>query len=214
MIVYINHGDKKRWEQISPPVFGAFYGENMGIIYPKAVVTSTDQVHVFANMNHKQLEENSEYRKVSKITKAALQGNLPEPKPVFDLMWPVKGSEGGLMGTFVKLVDNKKLILKIKGKERGNKLEEFGEGAQKYAKYLAGSEGAAPSAEEDTKENNDTEVVETWESSKDNKTIQASFVSLEGNTITLKLESGKAVTFSMDKLSEKSQSRARELSNP
>ena len=41
----------------------------MGRIYPQAVISSTDQLHVYAQMNHKQLEESSEYSKVSKITK-------------------------------------------------------------------------------------------------------------------------------------------------
>ncbi len=215
MIVYVNDKDKKRWEKLSPPVFGAFYGTTMGHVYPKAVVSSTDQFHVFANMNHKQLEKTSEYSKVSKVAKEALQGNLPKLGPVFELRWSVKDSEGGLTGTFVKLVDNKRLFLKIKGKEYGNNLAEFAEGARRYAKHLAGSaDEGAPAKKDDTEVSGDTVVVETWESSTNNKTIRASFVSLDGNSVSLKLETGKVVTFSMDKLSKKSQSRARELSSP
>ena len=213
MIVYVNHQDKKRWEKITPPVFGAFSAASMGRVYPKAVVSSTDQIHVFANMNHKQLEKTSEYSKVGKVTKEALQGKLAEPGPVFELHWAVKNSEGGLKGSFVKLVDNKRLFLKIKGKEYGNKLEEFGEGAQRYAKYLAGSKSET-SVSKDNKDEDISKVVETWESSTKNKTIQASFISLDGDSISLKLESGKVVTFSMNKLNEKSQRRARELRAP
>lgn len=214
MIVYVNDKDKKRWEQLSPPVLGAFYGTTMGHVYPKAVVSSTDQSHVFANMNHKQLEKTSEYSKVSKVAKEALQGSLPAPGPVFDLKWTVKGTEGSLTGTFIKLVDNKRLVLNIKGRERGNKLEEFGEGAQAYARHLAGIEEAPEAEKKDPKVSDETEVVEAWESSAKNKTIQARFVSLDGDSITLKLETGKVVTFPMGKLSERSQERAKELSSP
>jgi len=215
VLVYINDKDKKRWELLTPPVYGAFYEKSMGRIYPKAVITSPDQFHVFALMNHKQLEKTSAYSKVSKITKEALKGNLPKVNPVTVLKWSVKGTDRHLEGTFIKLVDDKKLFLKVGGKEYGNKLEEFGEGAQAYARYLSGAGNKEKSDVADNKQDGQKGafVPEIWESSTNGKTIKATFVSLNNDKITLKLTNGKLVTFSLDKLSEKSQQRAKALNN-
>jgi len=178
----------------------------MGEIYPQAVIASPDQCQVYALMNHKQLEKTSEYSKVSKITKEALKGNLPKVNPVPKLDWGIKGTQGSLTGTFVKLEDNKKLFLKIKGKEYGNDFKEFNEGVHTYVKYLT-------EVANKQKVQKNAYVPEIWESSKNGKTIKATFVSLINDKITLKLTTGKLVTFSLDKLSPKSQEKAKSLAN-
>lgn len=185
----------------------------MGKIYPQAVVSPSDQFHVYAQMNHNQLEKSSEYSKVRKITKEALKGNLPAPNPTTILTWSVKGSPGGLTGSFVKLLDNKRLFLKVKGREYGNDMKEFGEGAQAYARYLsaAGEDVAPDVADKKQEDQKKAYIPEEWKSSKNGKTIKATFVSLEDGKITLKMTNGKTVTFSLDKLSQESQERAETL---
>lgn len=217
VLVYINAEGKDRWEHVYPTVSGAIHGKGMGHIYPKAVVTSPDQLQVFAMMNHKQLEQSSAYSKVSKAAKKGAAGEELESLPEYVLHWPVAGSAGFLMGPFVRLENDNKLFLKVKGKVYGNKLKEFRTGSQQYARHLHAQNNPTDAAgvDQTTGESSVTDVteaaMEAWHSAKGGKTIQARFVTLSGDRITLEKEDGKTVTFKLSLLSEQSQQRAKEL---
>ncbi len=196
-------------------MLGSLQHPKLGMTIPKAVITSPDQMTVYAKMSYKQLKSSKEYSASSKVVKAALDGNPPVADHTIVPRWNLKNTTRGYNGTFIKLMDHPNkgpsVVLKMKetGKESTISLETLSSGAQAYAKLLGGASSIAQEAE--TTKSTPTFAEETWESAQNGKSMQATFVSLTGDNITLKKANGQTVTFSTSHLSEKSRQRAEEL---
>ena len=181
----------------------------MGNIIPKAVILSPDQRYLYAKLSYPQLKDSKEYYKASKLVKAALEGELTATDPELVPAWNLKNSKSTYTGTFVELQDGKTLILKMKesGKNSRIPLSKLSKGSVAYAEML--EKKRAGVAEEAAKP---AELgIETWGSSTAGKTIEATFISLVGDKVTLKKKSGKKMSFSLSLLSEDSQERAKLL---
>lgn len=182
---------------------GVLNASSMGNTIPKAVVTSADQLTYMASMPYKRMSDSKAFREVNKGIKEALAGKKVEKPKDAEYNWMISGVSRFYKGDFVEVKDDKFLMIKpAKGKAIKVPLAKLSTGAQAYARLRAGA-GAAPAAEEPG--------MESWESAKGGKTIEASFVSLSGGKITLKKQGGKIVTFNLSLLSDQSRQRAKEL---
>lgn len=208
VVVYVNTKKLEARESLSPVVMGALHAESMGNIIPKAVVTSPDQRTYMTSIAYKSMKEKKTFRDANKQVKAALAGNSIEMPKDAIMSWSLSGKNGFHKGEFVKLQDDKTLI--IKSPERGDyaiPMEKLSKGAQAYARLLAGGgkEEAATSTTSD-----DQHALESWTNAS-GKQIQAKFLALENGKISLEMKNGKVVAFDLTKLSKDSQQRAREL---
>lgn len=178
----------------------------MGNIIPKAVIVSADQGVLYAKLSYPQLKESKEYSAASKAVKAGLSGEFPMADSTLVPAWSLKNSKSSYTGSFVELKDGKTLVLKMhkSGKNSTIPLSKLSKGSVAYAEML--EERRTGVAEEKAKP---AELeVETWGSSAAGKTIEATFVSLLGDKLTLKKKDGKKVSFSISLLSPESQERA------
>lgn len=204
-MVYLNAKDATSRDPVSPMVSGAFRHAKMGRIIPQAVVSSADQTQIFSKMSYNQLKVSSEYSVTSKAVKSALGGEEFQGDSTIVPYWNLKNSMKAYAGPFVELKDDSVLVYQKRdgGANSSIELAKLSAGSQAYARLLESQKSGGTKSSELTEE--------FWESAKDGKTIKATFVSLKGDTITLKKDSGKSVSFSVQLLSEKSQTRAKEL---
>lgn len=210
VIVYVNTKNKLSRQFLSPIITGCLNSAITGKIIPKAVISSFDQGTVYAKMSYKQLQSSKEYSSTAKVVKLALKGKEPPVDKKVIPNWQVNNDNRFYIGTFVELKNDTKLIIKkTEGNNTSIPMSKLSPGSQMYARMKEQQRsGAQPAGE---KEDSETFSVETWQSSKDGKSIQATFVALKGDKITLKKKSGKSVIFPLSLLSEQSQKRAREL---
>lgn len=203
VVVYINTKKSQAKEALSPVVMGVLTAKSMGNIIPKAVVTSPDQMTYMASMPYKSMKDPKAFRAANAKVKDGLAGlTIPKPGDA-KYVWTISGSGRFYRGAFVELKDDKDLVLKSpEGKQFNVPMAKLTRGTQAYARHLAGG-GEEKSAEKPQ--------MEPWESAKGGQTIHATFLSLKGDKITLKKQNGKLATFSIARLSEESQKRAKEL---
>lgn len=209
MVVYLSTKSSNPFEELSPLVSGAFRHPKIGNIIPKAVIMSADQGSLYAKLSYPQLKDAKAYSAASKVVKSALAGELPAADPELVPAWNLKNSRNAYTGRFVELEEGKTLVLKMKkgGKNSRIPLSKLSAGSVAYAEMLekkrtgVAEEDAKPAALE----------IETWGSSTAGKTIEATFVSLVGDKVTLKKKNGKKMSFSLSLLSEDSQQRAQLL---
>ena len=213
MLVYVNSKASTRYESLSPLVAGALNCPKVGRTIPIAVISSPDQKEIYTKLSYSQLKKSKMYSLTSKIVKKALKGEVPPADATVVPMWHLKKSRRYCSGTFVQLDEGESLTIASKKSGGSQKipLSHLSEGAQAYAKLMELQRTGA-SADGGSEEKNTSHTVETWESSKDGKKMKATFISLSDGQITLKKDNGKSITFPLTKLSDKSQQRAKELS--
>ncbi|WP_435896110.1 hypothetical protein [Oceaniferula spumae] len=197
------------YDHISPIVGGGLGDPKMGNLIPKAVVVSPDMTTMYGSIAYKQMKASKNFTELNKKVEAALEGKPAGAQP--EPQWYVKAGKGSFYkGNMVNLKKNKKNQQIIVLKERSGKVLNVPLGkltplAQKMALgQVADKADDKPSAAAELE-------MESWESAKGGKSIKATFVSLSGGKITLKKDNGQEVTFDLTLLSDKSQSRAREL---
>ena len=190
---------------MSPVTAGALYAKSMGNTIPKVVVTSSDQMTYMASISYKKMDEKS-FRAANAQVKAGLAGeSAPTLERAYEC-WVVASNGRYYTGEFTELKDDKTLMLKSpQGKDMKISMSQLTAGAQEYARLRAGG-----GSEEESVTTEEPEV-EAWGSSKGGKSMRATFISLDGEMITLKKEGGKTITFKLSHLSEESQQRAKEL---
>ncbi len=125
-------------------------------------------------------------------------------KPLADLReaqlrWPMKENRYG-NGKFVDL-DGEWLNLEGKNGEKGRyAVADMTEASLAFARELAGAAPAVAGGFE----------IETW-TSNDGKTLEAKFVSLDGESVTLETAAGKRYTLPLERLDSFSAARAQQL---
>lgn len=189
---------------MSPVTAGALYAKSMGNIIPKVVVTSSDQMTYMASISYKKMNEKS-FRAANAQVKAGLAGeSAPTLEDAYEC-WLIASNGRYHTGEFTELKDDKLILKSPQGKNIKIRMSKLTAGAQEYARLRAGS-----GSEEESVTTEEPEV-EAWGSSKGGKSMRATFISLDGEMITLKKEGGKTITFKLSLLSEESQQRAKEL---
>jgi len=188
-------------------VAGALRHPKLGNTIPKAVIFSPDQGVLYAKLSYGQLKESREYTAASKLVKAALEGEIPITDAELIPVWHLKNSNNAYSGTFVELQKGKTLILKKGGADFSVPLSKLSAGSIAYAEML--EKKRTDVVEEEMKPAK--LGIETWRSSTEGKTIEATFVSLVGDKVTMKKKGGKEMSFSLSLLSADSQERAKFL---
>jgi hypothetical protein len=209
IIVFLNSKDDNRWEKLSPWVVTGFSEEKMGKIIPKAVITSPDMSELWGQMSYQDLKQDAPYRGLRKQVDAILKGEAKPDHPADRFIyWPLKGKGSFYIGSFVGLDDKGGLRLKML---EGNKLQtipldRLSDPCASLALKLASREAATGPVDAA----GGSHAIEAWTGS-NGKTLQARFVSLEGDSITLEMEDGKTHTLPLERLDEASQLRAKAL---
>ncbi len=203
-MIYINAKKPQEKSALSPVVMGALSAKSMGPYIPKFVVTSTDQMTYMTSLAYKKMNDKA-FRAANAQVKEGLAGSpVPKPKDAYDC-WTIASNGRHYVGEFVELKNSKTLILKSpRDKKMKIPMSELTLGAQKYARFLSGS-GQESTPKEKAE-------IEEWQSAQGGKSIRATFISLNGELITLRKEDGKTLTFKLSLLSEESQQRAEKLS--
>lgn len=211
IVVYLASNSAGSCEVLSPIAAGRLRSPEIGNIIPQAIVLDVNQQHEFGFLAYKQMKDPKKFKNLNKLIKTALEGDLSGCPAPSKEVWLLKNSLQGYEGEFDKLIGEKTLVLKPKpGKKKGIKiaLEKLSEGAQNHALILAGV--TKVESTEDVKKPT-LHPIESWASAKNNKVIQARFVSLTDGTIRLKKPNGQIIKFSVDLLSETSKKHAQEL---
>ncbi len=209
VIVLINSEDDKRWTDVGPLVVTGLSEKKMGNIIPKAVITSPDMLEMWGQMKYDDIKVEGSYRGIKKQVDAILKGEAkPENPPDRPIYWPIKGSNEYYIGAFVELGDNGGLRLKMEsnGKISTIPLERLTENCAVLARTLAGREPAAKPQPNDR----EAPAMESWTGS-NGKTLQARFVSLADDKVTLEMEDGKTYTMPLERLAGSSRERATKL---
>lgn len=211
VVVFIDQIDPAKWHQVSPVVPTALYDPKLGNIIPRAVITSPEMLQVIAVLSEDDMEKNSNYSEAKKSVSNFLNGvATPRVEKNLSYRWPTT-SNGFYVGTFEGIKEEKSLVLGMNGATGGVSVEipftHLSKPSADFAKLLAGSN---PSPTESKVESHTAQ--EAWTSS-NGKTLQAKFVSLENNMITLEMADGKSHTLPMDRLDPASQEKARARSS-
>lgn len=209
VIVFINSELTNPWDHVSPMVVTGLSEPQVGHNIPKAVVTSPDMSEIWFQMGYTKLKNEDSYRDARKQVNAILKGE-EEPESPADraIYWPLKGKDLHYTGSFVGLDESGKLRLKMQkdGKLATIPLDRLTPQSAVFARMLAGKEGNSDSEPASA----DEPELESWTGS-NGKTLQARFIRLVDDKVTLEMEDGKTYTLPLDRLAESSRERAREL---
>lgn len=206
VIVHIPSNEGDRFELVYPTVSSGFNAPGMSNTIPKVIITSPDMMTVWKILDYPDLQKDRTFSDVSKTITAICAGTAtPELAKDAVLYWYLPSSSRKYIGSFEKIDDKGRVVLKLSGGFQAFTEKELCAGAINYARNLAGK----------TSENSDSvEAIafkeEKWTSS-DGKTLVATFVSLIDGKITLRKTTGKDSTFSIKRLSQESRKRAEEL---
>ncbi len=210
-MVFLNAKIDGEHSEAPPPVLAAFKTKKMGNVIPKAVVAAPDMSRAWYLLNHDELGESKSYREAKRAVRDIQSGEAqpPEPEAGEMLEWGVKGKNGFYTGSYQGVTDKDEVLLKNpKGDTFPIALEKLGTGSVNYARSLSGKDAPAPAETETAAPV--APALESWESA-DGKKIEAKFLSLKDDKVSLENADGKVFSFPLVRLSEASQARAREL---
>lgn len=200
--------------ELSPPVLSALHAKKMGNTIPKAVIASPDLTQAWGLLNHDELGDSKSYREAKRAVKDIMSGKAEAPASEDPEMmhWGIKGKSSFYKGVFKGVTDKDEVTLKTDmGSTINLPLDQLGGGAASYARNLAGkSKPAEESGTPPVTPEVPVLAIEDWESA-DGKVIEAKFEAIEGDRIALVDAAGKRFVFPLTRLSEESQTRAREL---
>ncbi|MCU0751814.1 MAG: hypothetical protein MUF86_07000 [Akkermansiaceae bacterium] len=209
VVVFINSEDDNKWADVGPMVVTGISEKKMGNLIPRAVITSPDMSEIWGQMKYEELKVEGPYRGIKKQVDAILKGEAkPENPPERPIYWPIKGSKEFYIGAFVDLADNGGLRLKMEsnGKMATIPLGRLTGNCAVLARTLAGREPEAKPQPEASQ----APALESWTGS-NGKTLQARFVSLADDKVTLEMEDGKTYTMPLERLAGSSRERAKTL---
>ena len=189
-----------------PPVVTGLRGATMGTFDPRIVLLSADLTQTLETLGSEKIvgdPARDTYRDLRKSVRKKLDGWKPADKPPADEWIWVRANGRHYRGRFVEVKDGKLHVESEKFGKGSVSLSELSAASLAFAQQLAGA-GKEPA------EKTPGHSIETWKSS-DGKAIEARFVKLEGNKLTVETTAGKSYTFPLQRLDQKSQQRAKQL---
>jgi hypothetical protein len=203
VIVLLDTENKNAWDQVNPVVMTAFNEQKMGHVYPKVVITSPDMKAIAAQLNNKDMNSSSMYSNAKKQLDTLLKSST-SPELNIDRVthWKSSNSSGFYIGTYLGMKNEKTVNLKLTsdGKTYAMDLGRFNPSTVAFIKELAENKNPKSPAV--------NYVIEGWKGS-NGTVIQAKFVSLEDDKITLEMKDGKTHTLPLEKLEQSSQDKAK-----
>jgi len=196
VIVVLDSEQPQGWvyRDVSPAVRGAFRSEGMGNTIPKVVVSSPDQLDIWGKLDYREMFDDDNFDDLEDAVRAILEG---EGKPIETgvYWWSLQSKDGYYSGRFVDFDEES---------------DKVAPGSIAYGKALARRE-AERVAQEHIEEARAAITHEEWQSA-DGRTIRAKFLSLEGGELTIEMkDSGREYSLPLERLSEASRERAREI---
>ena len=185
-----------------PPVVTGLRGSNMGTFDPRFVILSADLKETFETAGNEQITGDPAYAFYKELRKS-MRKHLADWKPSTqipddELTW-VKSDGRHYRGKFIEVKDERLHVESEKFGKGSVALSELGPGSLAYAKLLSDKKPAPT----ETK-------LESWKNT-DGKAIEARFVSLKNNQLTVETDAGKSYTFPLDRLDQTSQAKAKKL---
>ena len=206
VVVFLESKTVKEIE-MPPPVVTGLRGPTMGTFDPRIVLLSADLVETLGTAGSEKLVGNAArdtYRDLKKSIRAKLAKWKTGGTPSDEMIW-VRKDGRHYRGRFIEVKDGRLHVQSEKFGKGSLPLDELSPASLSYAKQLAGtkSEAEEPSP--------GASKIETW-TSRDGKVVQARFVALKDELLTVETAAGKAYTFPLDRLDQKSQAKAKQLS--
>jgi len=214
VIVVLDSEQPQGWvyRDVSPAVRGAFRSEGMGNTIPKVVVSSPDQLDIWGKLDYREMFDDDNFDDLEDAVRAILEG---EGKPIETgvYWWSLQSKDGYYSGRFVDFdEESDKVVLQKPDEARRYRvaMSRLAPGSIAYGKALARRE-AERVAQEHIEEARAAITHEEWQSA-DGRTIRAKFLSLEGGELTIEMkDSGREYSLPLERLSEASRERAREI---
>jgi hypothetical protein len=225
VVVYVNVGGLNFMEmaQLSPPLYTEM---SNALIPPKVLIGSpfedepwvtVESKALLGTGRRKALREAETKAKAKSVAFFAVPNPGPSEPGDKELKWAKSDGNGHYTTKFVR-VEGEEIIMSWEGREGGVAFDALYPSAVRWAKSLKGSP-SKESAEEDVDDKDKAKPaaakkqepgpMERW-TNKDGKALEASFIKLDGDKVTLRNEAGKEFTVSIFSLSLTSQVRARE----
>ncbi len=213
--------EERNYMEMRPDVLGGLMGIYNDISSLRTVTFDSNYKSQWAHHDYADLK-NGAAKEVLKASEKLVKGNLAafkaeKPGDIktaakrFPAAWYSKETKYFLRGDFVSLKEGKLELKPTNGKSFKVNLGDLSDIAQAYAQELAGAVSGGPSEVETVRPAQPVaRASEPWTNT-EGKEISAAFVKLEGENVRLKLANGKEMPIAMSKLSEASQTRAREL---
>lgn len=217
VVVALNVSDKDhRYDGLSPLVSRGFLNDKTGSTYPFAVIASSDQTVRYAELTFKDLSAKSNASKAITKALAEIETNKSAmPAKDTQLVINLKGSKYFVIYV-TDVISDTEYKYSRKPNSTNGKLSSTSEkspGFKRYIKRLMEIKSVEATAKREqlVKELMPKFEAERWTNS-EGKAIRATFVSLDGENITLIIARKKnPSTFPLNKLNEVSQDRAKEL---
>lgn len=203
VVVFVNSENKQIFNVIPPPVATMLGSKDAGNIIPKAVTADVDGYEVYALMPNKGMTEKSTFTLYKKDVLKGENRLVGEDGASPKINWYLKDKPGSYYdGAFVSLKGEDLTLSKENDKKFSVNLNTLTPASIAYAKYLGGRSSEEIPAS--------PHIMEAW-TSVDGRSIQAAFVKIENDSITLEKGPGQQITFAVSLLSSSSQARARML---
>jgi hypothetical protein len=189
-----------------PPVVTELRQATMGTYDPRIVLLSADMAQVLGAIGSDKIVGEAAYgtyRNLKRAVRATLSGwNTNGKPPAHELIW-VRADGRHYRGRFID-VSGGRLHVESEKFGRGSlALDELAPGSLGFAKQFAGKQ-ERPAPEQSGHR------IETWTST-DGKAVDARFINLENDEITVETETGKSYTFPLRRLDRRSRVRAEEI---
>lgn len=203
VVVYLDQEEDGK-SKVNPLLRAGFRSDYIGDNYmPKVLVSSPEMDEIWGTLSYKKMNDRSNFRDLEKQIKALVENpEGPKPEPPKKQFWEFKESSKGYFGKFEKLEGDTLFLKRTSGKVVTAPLKKFNEPAVRFAKTLAGLEKeptlSAPSAG----------GMVTW-TGVNGKEIQAAFVSLDGEVLSLRNAMGSTYRFPLSRLNPESQEKAK-----
>lgn len=211
VVVFLPTGRDDIYDKVSPLIISALRSDKAGKIIPKLATATPDGTKVTALMANEDMDERGAFRKYRNQVEAGETFDFGDSNTNFIVSWYLRNQQGHhYKASFVSLDGD---TLSLKRLDNGSvfkmNINKFTDAVGQYARALseqikASEEAAKPKTEVQ-------HPVEIWISA-DGRELKGRFINLDGDDITLLLQTGSEVTFKTNLLSPSSLERARELS--
>ena len=214
-VVLFLESDNKPPAELPPPLLTWMVSIAGHEVLPRMVVAAPGATEVWYHQDATDLADLSKARRVYKEgadqvavklaawIKAPPATAAPTPPGEAKLVW-LRAGEGAVVGKFVKVADGKLHLIQENGSPGKIGLDELAPASAEYARQLEAATSAPAVAPVQPL------GPEKW-TNQQGKAIEATFVALKDDRLTLRLATGKESTVALSSLAEASRKRAQEL---
>lgn len=220
VVVYLNAKTKQRYGSLSPLVLSKFSSGELGRYIPKVVVSSSDQTKIFGALKYKSINKSSANNLATKMKRMA-QGKTAAPAQNYSrsMPWPSRKKLGSVWSGSFQSLDSTHLVLNSPEGVKRVPLSNLTPAAINCAKYIAKRKGGTRNLKATnnviSRRKSVTPITKgnyfrplTW-TNKQNQSMLATLVSLDGNILKVRLANGEVRSCKLGELTRDSILQAR-----